>query len=159
MWMSYTFYSKALDAEETVNLLMPHPHQVQEGLYTKADLYENRRKLPVLVAMGDEGTESNWWVRHSFAEGDIQTKVAAVVCVRGMALEEKALRFIGEELPILLCAQFPMEAHNIAFLGWKRSKAFLEHLEGGRYRILTNGDADDCATAMQHALAQLTGEE
>lgn len=159
MWMSYTLYSKALGGEETINLLMPHPHQVQAGRYTKADLYENRRRLPVLVAMGDEGTESNWWVRHSFAEGDIQTSIAAVVCVRGMAPDEKAVRFIADELPALLCAQFPMDAQNMAFLGWEGSRAFLGRLEGGRYRMLTGGGTDDCVKAMQQVLAQLTEKE
>ena len=44
MWMTYTLYSSVLEAEETITLLMPHPHQVQDGKYTKDDLYEKGSK-------------------------------------------------------------------------------------------------------------------
>ncbi len=159
MWMTYTLYSRTLDAEETLTLLMPHPHQVQDGLYTQEDLYEKRRKLPVLFAMGDEGTENNWWMRASFAEGDIQQRIAAVVCMRGMPVEEKTLRFVGEELPALLCAQFPFDCEDMAFLGWKRSEAFLTSLAGSPYRLLLAGEHQDSAAAMQAALATLTSKE
>lgn len=159
MWMTYTLYSKVLEAEETINILMPHPHQVTTGAYTKPDLYENRRKLPVLIAMGDEGTESNWWVRHSFAEGDIQTKVAAIVCVRGMPATQKGISFLEKELPILLCAQFPMDATRIAFLGWERSSIFAELIKGKQYRFLITGEHTDCVKAMQGALTRLIEEE
>lgn len=155
MWMMYTLYSRALDAEETITLLMPHPHQVADGLYTKADLYEKRRRLPVLVAMGDEGTESNWWMRMSFAEGDIHKRIAAVVCLRGMPVNEKTQRFVGEELPALLCAQFPFDAHDMAFLGWKRSEDFHAMLTGDVYRLTLTGESQDAADAMQIALTRL----
>ena len=156
MWMTYTLYSRALNAEETITLLMPHPHQVKNDLYTKADLYEKRRKLPVLFAMGDEGTENNWWMRFSFAEGDIHRQIAAVVCLRGMPVNEKTLRFVGEELPVLLCAQFPFDFSDMAFLGWKRSETFRAKLGNSPYRLLLTGESQDCAEAMQAALASLT---
>lgn len=156
MWMTYTLYSRALDAEETITLLMPHPRQVADGLYTKADLYEKRRRLPVLVAMGDEGTENNWWMRMSFAEGDIHKRIAAVVCLRGMPVNEKTLRFVGDELPALLCAQFPMDAQDMAFLGWGRSDAFRGELAGSPYRLALAAESPDAAVAMQAALARMT---
>lgn len=156
MWMTYTFYSCALDAEETITLLMPHPHQVPDGLYTKADLYEKRRRLPVLVAMGDEGTENNWWMRMSFAEGDVHRRIAAVVCLRGMPVNEKTQRFVGEELPALLCAQFPFDAHDMAFMGWKRSEGFHASLTSNAYRLTLAAESQDAAEAMQAALARLT---
>lgn len=159
MWMTYTLFSRELDAEETVTLLMPHPHQVQGGQYSNEDLYEKRRKLPVLFAMGDEGSADNWWMRHSFAEGDIHKHIAAIVCLRGMPLDEKSLRFVGEELPILLCAQFPLDFDHMAFLGWKRSERFIEKLAGGPYRIVLKGASEDCSEAMQAALTALTGKE
>ncbi len=156
MWMTYTLYSSVLEAEETITLLMPHPHQVQDGKYTKDDLYEKRRCLPVLFAMGDEGSENNWWMRYSFAEGDIQTHVAAVVGIRGMAMNEKTKKFLAEELPVLLCAQFPLDFDDMAFLGWKRSACFNSALNGSVYRLVLSAESDDCATAMQTALTQLT---
>ncbi len=156
MWMTYTLYSRALDAEETITLLLPHPHQVADGQYTKADLYEKRRRLPVLVAMGDEGAENNWWLRMSYAEGDIHKRIAAVVCLRGMPVNEHTLRFVGEELPALLCAQFPLDAHDMAFLGWQRSEGFGAKLAEGAYRLLLTAESQDAAQAMQAALARLT---
>ena len=158
MWMTYTLYSRALDAEETITLLMPHPHQVKDGLYTKEDLYEKRRKLPVLFAMGDEGTENNWWMRSSFAEGDIHRHIAAVVCLRGMPVNEKTLRFVGEEMPALLCALFPFDYADMAFLGWKRSEAFRAHLANSPYRLVLASESEDCSQAMQAALVSLTGK-
>lgn len=158
MWMTYTLYSRALDAEETITLLMPHPHQVKDGLYTREDLYEKRRKLPVLFAMGDEGTESNWWMRFSFAEGDIHQHIAAVVCLRGMPVNEKTLRFIGEELPTLLCAQFPFNFDDMAFLGWKRSEAINAKLVGSPYRLVLASESKDCAEAIQAALCSLANK-
>lgn len=156
MWMTYTLYSRALDAEETVTILMPHPHQVKDNLYTREDLYEKRRKLPVLFAMGDTGTESNWWMRFSFAEGDIHRHIAAVVGLRGMPVNENTLRFVGEELPALLCAQFPFDFAELAFLGWKRSEAFPANLADSPYRPIPASERKDCAKAMQAALASLT---
>jgi hypothetical protein len=159
MWMSYTLYSRVLDAEETITLLMPHPHQVTDKQYTIEDLYKKRRKLPVLFAMGDEGTENNWWMRMSFAEGDAHKNIAAVVCLRGMPVNEKTLRFIGEELPTLLCAMFPFDNQNMAFLGWKQSNAFTEKLADGPYRLMLKGNDEDTVNAMQAALQTLTEKE
>ena len=156
MWMTYTLYSRALDAEETITLLMPTPHQAKPGQYAREDLYEKRRKLPTLFDMGDQGTESNWWMRFSFAEGDIQRNAAAIVCLRGMPVEEKTLRFVGEELPALLCAQFPFDENDLVFLGWKRSEAFLAGLVEGAYRLALTGESEDAAEAMQAALTRLT---
>jgi hypothetical protein len=158
MWITYTFFSRALNAEETVTLLMPHPHQVKDGLYTKADLYEKRRKLPVLFAMGDEGTENNWWMRYSFAEGDIHRQIAAVVCMRGMPANEKTIRYVGEELPALLCAQFPFDFADMAFLGWMRSEAFHASLADSPYRLVLASEGKDCSQAMQAALVSLTSK-
>ena len=159
MWMSYTVYSHVLNAEETVTLLIPHPHQVTNGQYTKDDLYEKRRKLPVLIAMGDECTENNWWMRMSFAEGDIHKTIAAVVGVRGIPVNEKTLQFIREELPTLLCALFPFDGDDMAFLGWKRSAAFNNSLSASPYRLVLKGEGEDASTAMQSALKKLTEKE
>lgn len=159
MWMTYTLFSRVLDAEETITLLMPHPHQVVGGQYSIEDLYEKRRKLPLLIAMGDQGTASNWWMRHTFAEGDIQRHVAAVVGIRGMEQNDKTLRFLREELPILLCAQFPLDYNDMAFLGWKRSDCFAKELSGSDYRLVLPGEGKDCSEAMQAALNRLTTRE
>ena len=156
MWMTYTLYSRVLAAEETITLLMPHPHQSQGGQYTREDLYEKRRKLPVLFVMGDEGTENNGWMRFSFAEGDIQQHTAAVVCVRGMPVNEQTLGFIGEELPTLLCAQFPFDFQDMAFMGWKRSEAYQANLTNSPSRLVLAAESKDVAKAMQAALARLT---
>ncbi len=159
MWMNYTLYSRVLDAEETITLLMPHPHQVSNGQYTKEDLYEKRRKLPLMVAMGDEGTENNWWMRMSFAEGDIHKTIAAVVGLRGMPVNERTLQFVNDELPTLLCAMFPFDGNDIAFLGRKRSAAFSNTLAAGPYRLALKSEDEDASAAMQAALKTLTEKE
>lgn len=168
MYMTYTFYSRVLDAEETVTILMPHPHQVQNGRYTHEDLYDRRRALPTLFVMGDEGTENSWWMRHSFAEGDIHHHPCAVVGVRGMPFEEKTLRFVKDELPVLMYAQFPFDQKVLCWLGWLRSEAFSERLlaDGPYERVLLGGTGaddvspntrNDCAVVLRQAIEQTAG--
>lgn len=151
MWITYTFDSRAMEAEESATLLFPHPHQVASGAYTPEDLYRSRRLLPALFVMGDEGTEHNWWMRHSFAEGDIHRDVCAIVCVRGMAQSEAVLRFLGEELPTLMCAQFPINPDRMYLMGWKRTAALARQLDGGAFRIVAPKE-EDCAEALAHAV-------
>lgn len=157
MWITYTFESRAMQGEETVTILIPHPHQVQGGQYTLEDLYEKRRLLPALIAMGDEGTENNWWMRMSFAEGDVHRDICAVICVRGMSLNEKSIQFLRDELPVLLCAQFPIDPQKLVWMGWKRTEAFAEALEGGPYEVY-RAECDDAAQAIADAIRLTAGK-
>ena len=158
MWITYTFESRTMQGEETVTLLIPHPHQVQGGQYTLSDLYEKRRLLPALIAMGDEGTENNWWMRLSFAEGDVHRDISAVVCVRGMPVNEKSIRFLREELPVLLSAQFPVDPGALVFMGWKRTEAFLPELADGPYAQLYKAESEDSTEAIAKAIHLTAGK-
>lgn len=157
MWITYTFESCAMEGEETVTILMPHPHQVQSGGYTPEDLYEKRRLLPALIAMGDEGTENNWWMRMSFAEGDVHRDICAVICVRGMSMSPKSIRFLCDELPALLCAQFPIDPEKLVWMGWKRTEAFAEMMEGSSYKV-HRAQGEDAAQAIANAIRLTAGK-
>lgn len=157
MWITYTFESRAMQGEETVTILIPHPHQVQGGQYTLEDLYEKHRLLPALIAMGDEGTENNWWMRMSFAEGDVHRDICAVICVRGMSLNEKSIQFLRDELPVLLCAQFPIDPQKLVWMGWKRTDVFAQALEGGSYEVYCAA-CDDAAQAIADAIRHTAGK-
>lgn len=90
-------------------------------------------------------------------EGDIQTHVAAVVGIRGMAMNEKTKKFLAEELPVLLCAQFPLDFDRYGVSGVEAAApCFNSALNGSVYRLVLSAESDDCATAMQTALTQLT---
>lgn len=153
MYLTYTFYSKALDREESVTLLMTDMHNTQNPDYTAEKLYRHQLRLPALVAMGNTGAEHGWWMRYSFAEADIEgpESIGVVIGVRGMPCDEKSLRFLGEELPDFLCAQFPIDRRRISWCGWKQSAAFNAPLRGSaRYcRVLTDTDQTDSASYMQ----------
>ena len=158
MWITYTFESRAMMGEETVTILIPHPHQVQGSQYTLEDLYQKRRKLPALFVMGDEGTENNWWMRMSFAEGDVHRDVCAVICIRGMAVNEKSLRFIKEELPVLMCAQFPLDADALVWMGWKGTEAFAPSLSDGSYAALYKAQSNDSTSEIAQAIHLTAGK-
>lgn len=168
MYMSYTFFSRILEAEETVTMIVPDMHGPTNKQYTIKGLHNHEVRLPVVFAMGDEGTSHDWWLRNSYAEADINAPETswAGIFIRGMSLNEKSLEFIRDELPALLCALFPFDRNLLTWFSWQRSGAFAEKLtQEGPYRKVVCGGMDaigvecmpsgDCAQAMQQALSVL----
>ena len=160
MYITYTFESAALSCETTLTMLLPGPHSMRSEEYSWKKLYDHTLKVPVVVAMGDIGTESSWWMRYSYAESDIHKDVCLFVGVRGLEENESTVRFLAEELPKVLQGQFPVCGSELYLITRGRSSALLENEQiKAAYGKLADASGADIAACMQETLHSLLSKE
>lgn len=160
MYITYTFESAALSCETTLTLLLPGPHSMRSEAYSWKRLYDHTLKVPVVVALGDTGTESNWWMRCSYVESDIHQDPCLFVGVRGLEEHESAVRFLAEELPRILRGQFPVCGEELYLITRGKTAAFLasEPIRAV-YGKVAEASGEDSAASMQETLHALLRKE
>ncbi len=130
MYMNYTFFSRILNAEETITILLPEIQAMNSEKYTLQQMHEGKAAFPLLIAMGEEGTASTWLSRNSNIENDIKLSNGAcsIVLVRGIPFTDNALVFVRDELPLILCASFPFDANELNWFSCQSSGAYADAL-------------------------------
>jgi hypothetical protein len=145
MYINYTFFSQILNSEETVTILLPEIQTMNSENYSLQRIHEGKAKFPLLVAMGDEGTANTWLSRCTNIENDINSSGGAcgIVLVRGIPYTDNALAFVGDELPMIMCASFPFDSNELTWYSCLRSGAYADALAGrAPYKQSFCGESD-----------------
>ena len=110
MILRTTISSRVLGREETLTIVMPdHLRSIPE-------------RLKVLYLFGAARAESDWWLRRSFLENEINMpeRDIAAVCLRNdPGTDREALI---RELNMLLPAQYPLKRGGTMCMNWNDSE-------------------------------------
>ena len=126
MYMNYTFFSRILNAEETITVLLPDVQSTINTRYSIQSIHDRKVSFPLLIAMGEEGRENTWLSRTSNTEIAINSFDCAcgLVLLRGMPYADKSLTFVRDELPVILCSSFPFDRNELYWFSCKSSGVY-----------------------------------
>ncbi|MCH5287591.1 MAG: hypothetical protein J1E43_09220 [Christensenellaceae bacterium] len=159
MIIKHTFYSHALESEETICLVLPDHTFASTPAYNAELLASHKAKLPVLYLPGEKGRECDWWLRHTMVESDINRpdRLCAAIGIRGHA--DADWPALMEELAAVLPALFPLNRNRQYMLVYGEAARQASALEQSKAVAVLPAAGEDARSALAEALRRIAEQE